>query len=105
MVAILTDANFETAVLRSEIPVLVDFWGEGCPPCRQMAPIIETLAEEWAGRVKVGKLDVNANSATAMRYHVRGVPTLLMFETGVVVAQRVGAVGRSEIAKMVEGWG
>jgi thioredoxin 1 len=97
-----TDSDFDQAVLCSEVPVLVDFWGEGCPPCRQIAPVIETLACEYAGKVKIGKLDVGANRATATRYHVRSIPTLILFKGGQVMAQRVGADGRSDLAKMIE---
>src|SRR5579872_3785067 len=95
--AVFTDSGFDQDVLRSEVPVLVDFWGDGCPPCRQIAPTIETLACEYAGKLKIGKLDTGANSATAMRFHVRSIPTLLLFKGGQVVAQRVGAAGRSEL--------
>jgi len=97
----LTDSGFDQEVLRSEVPVLVDFWGEGCPPCRQLAPTLETVACEYAGKMKIGKLDIGANSETAMRYHGRSVPTLLLFKGGQVVAQRVGAVGRPELTKMI----
>lgn len=97
-----TDASFDQDVLRSEIPVLVDFWAEWCGPCRQMAPTIEAVASEYAGKLKVGKLDVDSNGNTAMRYNIRGIPTLLLFKNGRVVDQRVGAVGRSEVKKMLE---
>jgi thioredoxin 1 len=70
--------------MRSEIPVLVDFWGEGCGPCRDLAPTIDT-AQEYAGRVKVGKLDVHSNGKTGMRYNIRAIPTLLLFKSGHVV--------------------
>jgi len=99
----LTDAAFDQVVLRSELPVLVDFWGEGCTPCREMAPAIDIIADEFAGRLKVGKLDVASNLNTAARYQVRGIPTLLLFKGGQVVEQRVGAAGKSELVRMVEG--
>ncbi len=97
-----TDDGFDRDVLRSEVPVLVDFWAEWCGPCRMMAPTIELVAAEYAGKVKVGKLDVDSNGGTAMRYNIRGIPTLLLFKGGRVVEQRVGAVGKSEVLKMLD---
>jgi len=98
----LSDSSFDEDVLRSDVPVLVDFWAQWCVPCRQIGPTIELLASEYAGKLKVGKLDVDTNGSTAMRYNVRGIPTLLLFKDGHIVEQRVGAVGKSELQKMVD---
>jgi len=97
-----TDAGFDQEVLRSEVPVLVDFWAEWCGPCRQMGPTIDVVASEYVGKVKVGKVDVDSNGSTAMRYNVRGIPTLLLFKGGQVVEQRVGAIGKSDVQKMID---
>ena len=101
-IANFTDSTFDQDVLRSEVPVLVDFWAEWCGPCRQMSPTIDAVASEFAGKLKVGKVDVDSNGSTAMRYNIRGIPTLLLFKEGRVVEQRVGAVGKSEVHRMLE---
>ena len=97
-----TDSSFDQDVLRAEVPVLVDFWAEWCVPCKQMGPTIDVVASEYAGKAKIGKLDVDSNDKTAMRYNIRGIPTLLLFKGGQVVEQRVGAIGKSEVQKMLD---
>lgn len=97
-----TDSGFDQDVLQSDKPVLVDFWAEWCGPCRMLGPTIDTLATEYDGKAKIGKLDVDNNQQTAFRYQVRGIPALLLFKGGKVVDQRVGAVPKSELAKMLD---
>jgi thioredoxin 1 len=98
-----SDSSWEQEVLNSDVPVLVDFWAEWCGPCRMMAPTVDSVAQEYKGRVKVGKLNVDENNSTAMRYNIRGIPTLLLFKGGKIVEQKVGAVGKSDVVKMLEG--
>ncbi|MEI9812787.1 MAG: thioredoxin [Acidobacteriota bacterium] len=96
-----TDAAFDTDVVGAEQPVLVDFWAPWCGPCRAMSPTIDTIAAEYAGKVKVGKLNTDENQQTAMRFGIRSIPTLLLFKGGKVVDQRVGALPKPELIKML----
>ena len=97
-----TDGAFDQEVLNSDVPVLVDFWAPWCGPCRAIAPAVEALATEYAGKVKIGKMNTDDHQATPMRYQVRGIPTLLLFKGGQVVDQRVGALPKPELLKMLE---
>lgn len=99
---VLTDENFKTEVLQSKLPVLVDFWAEWCGPCRQIAPIVEELAGLYDGKLKVGKLDVDQNSQTALNYMIRSIPSVLFFKNGKVVEQVVGAIPRQQFVNKVE---
>ncbi len=98
-VVTLTDDNFQEEVLESDVPVLVDFWATWCGPCRQIAPIVEDLADEFEGRAKIGKVDVDNNPQTAQQYGVRSIPTLLFFDDGEVEEQLIGAMGKGPLKK------
>jgi len=97
-----TDASFDSEVLAHEQPTLVDFWATWCPPCRAIAPHVDALAEQFQGRVRVGKLDVDENPSIAERYDVRSIPTLLVFKGGKVVGQIVGAASRAKLEELVQ---
>lgn len=102
MVAEVTDANFETEVLKSELPVLVDFWAPWCGPCRALAPVIEEIANDYNGKLKVLKLNTDENPKTAQSYRISGIPSLIVYKNGQPVEQVVGAVPKNTISSAVE---
>jgi thioredoxin 1 len=97
-----TDATFDQDVLKSNVPVLVDFWAEWCGPCRMIAPILEQVATETAGKLKVVKLNVDENPKTPGQFGIRGIPTLILFKGGQVAATQVGAVAKAQLAAFVQ---
>ena len=97
-----TDASFDQDVLKSPVPVLVDFWAEWCGPCRMIAPVLEQIAAESAGKLKVVKLNVDENPQTPPKFSIRGIPTLILFKNGQVAATQVGAVHKQQLAAFVQ---
>jgi thioredoxin 1 len=98
----LSDSNFEADVLKSGEPVLVDFWASWCGPCKAIAPALEELATQFAGKVKIAKINVDENPATPSNYGVRGIPTLILFKDGVIVDQVVGAVPKGQLETLIK---
>ena len=97
-----TDGSFDQEVLNSDVPVLVDFWAPWCGPCKAMTPTVDALATEYLGKVKIGKMNTDDNPSTPMRYQVRGIPTLILFKGGKPVDQRVGAMPKPDLKKMLD---
>jgi thioredoxin 1 len=97
-----TDATFEQDVLKSDVPVLLDFWAEWCGPCKAIAPILDEISTEYAGKVRIAKINIDHNRQTPQKYGVRGIPTLLLFKNGTVEAQQVGLVAKSKLATLLD---
>ena len=97
-----TDANFDKDVLQSDTPVLVDYWAEWCGPCKMIAPILEQIADEYIGKLKIAKLNIDENPVTPPKYGIRGIPTLMLFKSGDVEATKVGAASKSQLAAFIE---
>jgi thioredoxin 1 len=98
----LTDDSFENEVLKSGEPVLVDYWAEWCGPCKMIAPVLDEIADEYAGKLKIGKLNIDDNPDTPPRYGIRGIPTLMLFKDGEVEATKVGAVSKSQLTAFID---
>ena len=96
------DADFDAAVLQSGEPVLVDFWAEWCGPCKMISPVLDELAETYGGKLKVAKVNVDENRATAIKYHVWSIPMLLLFKDGQIQATQIGAVGKGQLTQMID---
>ena len=97
-----SDSNFESDVLKSDIPVLVDFWAEWCGPCKMIAPILDEIADEYADKVRVAKLNIDENTAVPPKYGIRGIPTLILFKNGNIEATQVGAVSKSQVTAFID---
>jgi thioredoxin 1 len=98
----ISDSNFESEVVKSDVPVLVDFWAPWCGPCKAIAPIVEEISSTYEGKIKVGKMNVDENQSTTMKFGIRSIPTIIIFKGGEAVDQIIGAVPKGEIEKVVE---
>ena len=98
----LTDETFEEEVLQSNIPILVDYWAEWCGPCKMIAPILDSLTDEYAGKLKISKLNIDDNQQVPQKYGVRGIPTLMIFKNGNVEATKVGALSKSQLTAFID---
>ena len=98
-----SDDSFESDVLKADSPVLVDYWAEWCGPCKMIAPVLEEIAREYAGKIKVAKLNIDENTQTPRKYGIRGIPTLMLFKNGQVEATKVGAVSKSQLSAFLDG--
>jgi thioredoxin 1 len=98
----LTDESFEEEVLKSNLPVLVDYWAEWCGPCKMIAPILDSLIDEYSGKLKISKLNIDDNQKTPQKYGVRGIPTLMIFKNGNVEATKVGALSKSQLTAFID---
>ena len=97
-----SDASFEAEVLNSDIPVLVDYWAEWCGPCKMIAPVLEEIADDYAGKIKIVKLNIDENEQTPPKFNIRGIPTLMLFKNGNVDATKVGALSKSQLTAFVD---